>query len=70
MATEKEIRALKKRVSAELLKNRAVSGVGVEREENGEYVLAVHLSEDAPDLPCELEGHPVRYVRSGPYEKQ
>ena len=70
MATEDEIRALKKRYSFELLKNRAVSGVGVERDENGEYVLTVHLSDDAFDLPSELEGLPVRYVRGGPFEKQ
>jgi len=70
MATEREIRSLKKRVSGLLMKNRAVSAVGVERDEKGHYVLTVHLVDDAPDLPAELEGHAVRYVRRGRYEKQ
>ena len=36
----------------------------------GDYVLTVHLSEDAPELPSEVEGHAIRYVRRGPYRKQ
>ena len=71
MATkEKQIRALKKRHSAALLAHQCVAGVGVERDEQGDFTLTVHLTGDAPDLPKELEGHPIRYVRRGPYKKQ
>jgi len=50
-----------------------VSGVGIEKDESGSYVLAVHLdsddSETGKDLPEEIEGHPVKYIRSGPFRK-
>jgi hypothetical protein len=50
-----------------------VSGVGIEKDEAGEYVLAVHLDSDdseAPkSLPDEIEGHRVKYIRSGPFHK-
>jgi len=50
-----------------------VSGVGIEKDDTGEYVLAVHLDADKPEegkeLPAEIEGVPVKYVRSGPFEK-
>jgi hypothetical protein len=70
MPTEDEILALKKRHSASLMTHSCVAGVGVERDEQGDFALTVHLTGDAPDLPEEIEGHPVRYVRRGPYEKQ
>lgn len=50
-----------------------MSGVGVEKDETGEYVLAVHLDSDNPEagegLPDEIEGCRVRYIRSGPFDK-
>jgi len=50
-----------------------VSGVGIEKDEKGDYCLAVHLDSDKPEadqeLPAEIEGVPVKYVRSGPFEK-
>jgi hypothetical protein len=70
MATEDEIKALKRRYSRELFAHPEVNGVGVDRDDNGEFCLTVHLSSDVPDLPAELEGHAVRYVRRGPYSKQ
>jgi hypothetical protein len=73
MATEDEIRGLKQRHGRELLSQRGVSGVGIERDEAGEYVLAVHLDSDAAEaankLPQEIEGHRVKYVVSGPFRK-
>ena len=72
MATEQEIRELKHRHSARLLSLPGVSGVGIERDEEGQYLLAVHLDADAEaprDLPPTIEGYPVRYVRSGPFRK-
>ena len=73
MATEAEIRELKRRHSARLLSQPGVCGIGIEKDENGGYALAVHLDSDGADalgLPAEIEGHSVKYVRSGPFHKQ
>ena len=70
MTTEDELRALKQRHAATLLANPAVAAVGIERDDAGQLALTVHLTADDPTLPRELDGHPVRYVRRGPYVKQ
>ena len=50
-----------------------MSGVGVEKDDTGEYVLAVHLDSNNPaagkGMPDEIDGCPVRYIRSGPFQK-
>lgn len=73
MPTEDEIREVKRRHSRELLSKPGVSGVGIEKDEAGEYVLAVHLDASAAgpkaDLPQEIEGCRVKYVMSGPFRK-
>jgi hypothetical protein len=50
-----------------------VVGVGVEREANGQFVLMVHVDTDDPGvlsrLPDQVEGYPVRVIRTGRYEK-
>ena len=73
MATEQEIRGLKHRHSASLLARPGVSGVGVEKNDSGDYVLAVHVDTDDPEalkqLPEDIEGHTVKYIRSGPFRK-
>ena len=48
-----------------------MSGVGIEKDDAGNFVLAVHLDSDEADkeLPAEIEGVPVKYVRSGPFRK-
>lgn len=73
MATFDEIRALKKRHSPTLLRRPGVCGVDVETAESGEAVLTVHLDSADPavraQLPDRLEGHPVRYVHTGPFRK-
>jgi hypothetical protein len=74
MATEQEVREVKQRHSARLMSRAGVSGVGIEKDESGDFVLTVHLdAEDKKareDLPEEIEGHRVRYVGSGPFRKQ
>ena len=69
MATEEKIREVKRRHSMNLLKQPGVSGVGVERDEAGDYVLTIHIDDAAAraNLPDEIEGHPVKYVHSGPF---
>ncbi len=73
MSTEEEVREVKRRHSAELLRRPGVCGVGVEKGESGEYVIALHLDTDDPAmqalLPKEIEGHPVKLVQSGPFRK-
>jgi hypothetical protein len=72
MATEAEIRDLKTRHSSRLLSKPGVAGVGIEKDEAGGYALAVHLDAAGPEalgLPDEIEGHRVKYVHSGPFQK-
>jgi hypothetical protein len=73
MATESEIQDLKQRHGARLLQQPGVSGVGIEKDDEGGYVLAVLLDSDDPalrgGLPERLEGHAVRYSVSGPFRK-
>jgi hypothetical protein len=71
MATEELARAVKAKHSPELLQKPGVCGVGVEKDENGNYIIALHLENDNPrlqaELPKELEGVPVKHLFSGPF---
>jgi hypothetical protein len=73
MATELEAREVKRRHSPQLLQQPGVCGVGVEKDEAGNYVIAIHLDTDDPQvrarLPQKLEGLAVRLVQSGPFHK-
>jgi len=74
MATEYEVREVKRRHAPHLLKQPGVSGVGVEKDDaGGNYVLAIHLDSDDAEvrksLPDEIEGHRIKYVYSGPFRK-
>jgi hypothetical protein len=73
MATEEEVAALKRRHAAWFLGQPEVSGVGVEQDETGDFVLTVHLnsaeSKVRERLPDSLEGHAVKYITSGPFQK-
>ena len=73
MATEQELRELKRRHSDRLLRQPGVCGVGVEKDEHGNFVLTLHLETDDPavraSLPAEIEGHKIRFVHSGPFRK-
>jgi hypothetical protein len=71
VATEEELKQVKRRYSAQLLQMPGVCGVGVEKDDRGEYVLAIHVNADQPEvtqnLPEALDGHRVKVVRSGPF---
>ena len=73
MATELAIREIKRRHSPHLLSVPGVSGVGIEKDANGEYVLAVHIDtnnlEARKRLPDVIEGHRVKYIENGPFLK-
>jgi hypothetical protein len=73
MASEQEMNELKDRHSMRLMNMTGVVGVGVEQDKNGRFVLALHVDTDDPDvlgrLPQQVEGHPVKIIESGPYEK-
>ena len=73
MNDEARLLELKRRHSARLLALPGVCGVGVEKDEHGKYVLAVHLdatnpksSEAVPDI---LEGYTEKKIRSGPFSR-
>lgn len=74
MGTQEEASEIKRQHSAELLAQPGVWGVGVERDTNGNYVIAVHVDNDHPDvlslLPQQIEGYPVKLVYSGPFRKE
>lgn len=71
MATEEEARAVKQRHSLHLLQQPGVCGVGVEKDANGEFFIALHLDNSDPkmqeQLPKELEGIEVKQLHSGPF---
>ena len=71
MFTEKEADKIKSRHSAELLSMPGVCGVGVEKNPDGAFVIAVYLDADHPGIPSQLpkdiEGLPVKFVISGPF---
>ena len=73
MASEDQVRSVKQRHSAQLLQRPGVQGVGVEKDEQGQYVLAVHLNADAQadasQIPSEIDGVPVRLHTGGPFRK-
>jgi len=73
MSTQDEISALKRRHSAWFLSQPEVSGVGVEQDDTGDFVLAVHLNTADPGarerFPDLLEGHRVKYSVSGHFRK-
>lgn len=73
MASEDELRQIKRRHSARLLQLPGVSGVGIEKDESGDLVLAVHLDSTDPDagndVPDMIEGQPIKRVKSGPFTK-
>ncbi len=74
MPSESEAREVKRRHSAELMRIPGVCGVGVEKNQRGEFILRLHLDTDDPkvaaQLPREIEGYAVESVHSGPFRKQ
>ena len=73
MATEKQVRIFKRKFSAVLLQTPGVCGVGVEQDESGDYILAVHLSEDTVEVRQTVQktvgAAPVKMIPSGPFKK-
>jgi hypothetical protein len=71
MATREQVAAVKAKYSAELRKQNGVAGVGVEKDADNCYVLTVHVNANAVgvQLPDEIEGCPVKVIRSGPFRK-
>jgi RNA 3'-terminal phosphate cyclase len=69
--TAETIRKLKQQHSAALLQMRGVCGAGVEQDENGSYVLAIHLAEDSAKVReavvKRVGSVPVKFIRSGPF---
>jgi hypothetical protein len=74
MPSEEEVKGIKRRNSYRLLQEPGVCGVGVEKNEQGKFVLTVHLDMTQPNpganIPDFIEGCPVKRVKSGPFTKQ
>ena len=74
MATLEELKLVKRRNSADLLRRPGVCGVDIEVDPHGAAVLTVHLETNDPNvrksLPVQIEGHPLKYVHTGPFKKQ
>jgi hypothetical protein len=73
MPSEQEVVEIKRRHSAQLLQQPGVCGVGVEKDDAGNFYLAVHLDADpraGENVPDSIEGAPVKRIRSGPFVKQ
>ncbi|PYS48146.1 MAG: hypothetical protein DMG13_26200 [Acidobacteria bacterium] len=73
MASVDDLRAVKRKYSAQLLRKPGVCGVDIEVRESGDAVLKIHLDTQDPKiraaLPTELDGFPVEYVYTGPIRK-
>lgn len=73
MATLEMLKEVKRRHSANLRRLPGVCGVDIEQDEAGNAILTVHLDTDDPAamsrLPSSVEGHPIKYVKSGPFKK-
>ena len=73
MASREEVREVKRRHSARLLNQPGICGVGVEKDEAGQYILTLHIDANALEagkqLPDQIEGCPVKVVQSGPFRK-
>jgi len=73
MHSPDDIHEVKRRHSLELLSQPGVWGVGVEKDDAGQYVLTVRLDTNDPEvrrrLPDRIDGYPVKLVQSGPFRK-
>jgi hypothetical protein len=73
MPSEEEARLVKQRYSSKHLGRDGICGVGVEKDEAGNYVISIHLDTDDPAvrarLPGQIEGYPVKPIFSGPFRK-
>jgi len=73
MTQKEEIEEIKRRHSTRLLKLEGVCGVGIEKDEMGNYLLAIHLNATQPkagsQLPDQIEGYPVKLIYDGPFRK-
>lgn len=65
--TDREIRDVKRRWSARLLRRPGVVGLGVEYDILGRPQLTVFLEQSSAQLglPLEIEGHPLKFRVSG-----
>ncbi len=74
MVSEQQVREIKRKHSGRLLQQPGVCGVGVEKGDDGNFVLAIHLDANLPKagsaIPDSIEGCPVKRLFSGPFTKQ
>jgi hypothetical protein len=73
MANVDDLIPVKRKYSADLLRQPGVSGVDIDIKDSGEAFITVHLDTKDPQvrksLPSQLDGYPVKYVYTGPIRK-
>lgn len=73
MASREKAAEVKDKYSSRLLGLPGVTGVGVKQDEDGQYVLAVHVTDDVEEargrLPEQIEGCRVKIEQTGSYRK-
>ena len=73
MTSEQKLKDVKRRYSLQLFNQKGVSGVGIEKDETGDYTLTIHLDNTLPetlDLPEEIKKYPIKFVRQdGGFQK-
>ena len=72
--TQEEASRIKRRHADQLMKIPGVVGVGVEKDDQGRFVLAVHFDARKeggdPPIPDHIDNCPVKLIRSGPFRKR
>ena len=68
---EEKAREVKRRYAGQYLQRPEVSGVGVEEDDTGQYVIDIYVNTQDPHIPeqfpSHLEGIPVKIIYSGPF---
>jgi hypothetical protein len=70
--TEKQAKDLKRRHAVHLLRLPGVSGVGVQKNDAGGFIVTVYLTDKTAciGLPSDLDGYPYKVEITGPFHAQ
>jgi hypothetical protein len=73
MLSEREVSAMKEKLAPQLLSEPGVTGLFVERDDQGEWVLVIGYDGQYPDVPARLrertQGYSVKFDLRGPFYK-
>jgi hypothetical protein len=70
--TDDHVREVKRQLSQRFLGQPGISGVGIERDEDGQPLIVIHVSSSDPSItqqiPDEFDGVRIRTIHSGPFQ--